>query len=295
MIRTEGLTKSFGKKPVLRGVSLRAEPGEVFGFVGPNGAGKSTFLKCLLHVVKPDGGTIEVDGVDARRQPLEARRRVGYAPGETTLYARMRAAELVDFAIAYHPRADRGRGHALLDLLRVPREQRVGKLSHGMKRKVMLAQAVASNAPVILLDEPMEGLDPEARRLVEDLLRGEAQAGRTIFFSSHDLVSVQRVCDRVAFLRGGRLLEIGTVASFLERAGRVLWIVFRSPQERAALPDGAGLRWAGEGLRWTLEFDGPMEALLPRLQALPLASLRNAAGTLDEVFDALYGPEPEGA
>lgn len=291
MIRTEGLTKSYRDKQVLRGVSLQVQAGEVFGFVGPNGAGKSTFLKCLVGVVHPDGGSIEVAGADARRDALAARRRVGYAPGETTLYARMRAEELLNFAIAHHPHADARRGRELLDRFSVPRSQRVGKLSHGMKRKVLLAQAIASGAPVLLLDEPMEGLDPEARRSVEELLRGEAAGGRTVFFSSHDLASVQRVCDRVAFLRHGRLLEIGTVNGFLERAGRVLWISLREPVERSLLPDGADFTWNGAGTRWILEFRGPLEEALPRLRALPLAGVRNAAGSLEEVFDALYGPE----
>lgn len=292
MIRTEGLAKSYQGKPVLHGVSLHVPAGRVFGFVGPNGAGKSTFLKCLVGVVAPDAGTIILAGIDARAQPLAARRCIGYAPGETTLYARLRAEELLDFALAYHPHADRARGRELLAVLGVPPARRVGKLSHGMKRKLLLSQALACRAPLLLLDEPMEGLDPEARRLVEELLRAEAAAGRTVFFSSHDLGSVQRLCDEVAFLRHGRLLETGPVSGFLERAGRVLWVQLREPVAASALPAGPELRWTGDGRRWKLEFAGPLERLLPRLQALPIAGLRNTGGSLEEVFEALYGPDP---
>lgn len=295
MILTEALRKSYAGREVLRGLSLEVRAGEVFGFVGPNGAGKSTFLKCLVGVARPDSGRILLDGVDARRAPLEARRRAGYAPGETMLYAALRAVELLDLAIAYHPRADRRRGRELLEAFRVPLERKVGRLSHGMKRKLLLAQAIASGAPVLLLDEPMEGLDPEARRAAEELLRAEARQGRTVFFSSHDLSSVQRACDRVAFLRQGRLLEIGTVAGFLERAGRVLRIGLREPVAEAALPRGDGLAWSGSGTSWTLEIQGPLEQALPALRGLPLAGLRNAAGSLEEVFEALYGPEEDAA
>lgn len=290
MIRVSGVSKAYGANLALDGVSLAVEAGEVFGLVGPNGSGKTTLLRCLVGVARPDAGSVEVAGVDALRDGLEARRRAAFAPGETFLYARMRADELLRFAVAYYPRADVELGLALLDRLGVPRRQRVGRLSHGMKRKLLLAQAIAARAQVVLLDEPMEGLDPEARRAVEDLLRGEAAAGRTVFFSSHDLASVQRVCGRVAFLRLGRVLEVGGVGAFLERAGRVLWIELRQPVARAVLPDGAGLRWSGAGTRWTLEFEGHLEDVLARLRGLPLAALRTAA-TLEEVFQALYGPE----
>ena len=159
MIHARNIVKSYGEVDVLRGISLEVERGTIHGFVGPNGAGKSTFLKSIVGVVRLDSGSLHVDGVDAQCDALEVRRRVGYAPAETSLYHRMLAKELLDLAIRYHPGSDRARGLELLDVLGVPPRRRVGALSHGMKRKLILSQAIASNAPLMILDEPMEALD----------------------------------------------------------------------------------------------------------------------------------------
>jgi ABC-2 type transport system ATP-binding protein len=293
----EGVVKRYGAREVLRGVSLAVRPGEIFGFVGPNGAGKTTFLKCVAGVARADGGTIRVNGTDARRDGLAARRMIGYAPGDTAMYDGLSSGAMLRFLIGFHAESDRARGEQLLDALAVP-ARRVRALSHGMKRKVLLAAAIASGAPLLMLDEPMEGLDPEARRLVERLLREEAARGRTVFFSSHDLASVERVCDRVAFLRGGRLMECGPVAAMLERAGAVLWVRFRTPLSAAALPRGRGWSWepAQRGDdehcdRWRLTHDGELAPVLAALALLPVTGLRDASGGLEEVFAALYGPE----
>jgi ABC-2 type transport system ATP-binding protein len=291
MIRTRGIHKAFDGRPVLRGVDLEVARGEIFGFVGPNGAGKSTFLKSLIGVVRADGGEAEIAGVDALRHPLRARREVGYAPGETALYHRMRASELVDFAIRFHPDADRARAAELLERFGLPPAQRVGDFSHGMKRKLLLAQALASGAPVMLLDEPMEGLDPEARRLVEGILREEAAGGRTVFFSSHDLASVERVCDRVAFLRGGRLLQVGTLEELLRPLAGSLPVHLREAREAGELPAVPGGEWSGGGRSWRLRFSGTLEAALPALATLPIERLGSREGGLEELFEALYGPE----
>ena len=291
MIRVEGLRKSYRGTPVLHGVSLEVASGEVFGFVGPNGAGKTTFLKCLLGVVLPDAGQVTIAGVDARRHALRARRNVGYAPGETAMYDSFRVRAMLEFALAFHEDASFERGRALLARFGLPEDRKVRQLSHGMKRKLLLAQAIASGAQVLMLDEPMEGLDPEARRDVESLLAQEAAAGRTVFFSSHDLPSVERVCQRVAFLRGGRLLECGPVDEILARASHTLLVRLREPRELAAMPSGEGMQWSGEGRRWRLAFEGHAEAALARLGELPIATLRDASGGLEEVFEALYGAE----
>lgn len=298
MLVTEGVVKRYGAREVLRGVSLAVRPGEIFGFVGPNGSGKTTFLKCVLGVARADGGAIRVNGTDARRESLAARRMIGYAPGDTAMYDGLSAAAMVAFLIGFHEEADLARGLQLLDDFAIPRRRRLRALSHGMKRKVLLAAAIASGAPLLMLDEPMEGLDPEARRTVERLLREEAARGRTVFFSSHDLASVERICDRVAFLRSGRLMECGPVADLLERAGSVLWVRFRSPLPAGALPRGKGWSWEpaqrldGEHCeRWRLTHQGDLSAVLAALALLPVAGLRDASGGLEEVFAALYGPE----
>ena len=291
MIRVTGLRKVYAGKPVLHGVDLDVHAGEVFGFVGPNGAGKTTLLKCVTGIAHGDAHEIEIAGVDALRRPLEARRKLAYAPSETGMYDSLRVRDMLSFALAFHPRADPERGRALLERFQLPPRRKVRALSHGMKRKLLLAQALACGAEVLLLDEPMEGLDPEARRDVEHLLAAEAAAGNTVFFSSHDLASVERVCDRVAFLRSGQVLECAPVDEVLARAGRFLHLVLREPRTVAELPSADGWEWSGADTRWRLAFPGAVEEVLPRLGELPLTSVRNASGGLEEVFENLYGPE----
>lgn len=295
MIEVHGVQKAFGDQPVLTGIEMQVADGEVFGFVGPNGAGKSTFLKCALGIVKADAGSIrlgqEGDVVEALKDPLGARRRVGYSPGETSLYQSLKAIDFLRFALAHYPNADLERGRELLEVFGLPANKRIKGFSHGMKRKTLLAQALATGAPVLMLDEPMEGLDPDARRTVEHLLSAEAEAGRTVFFSSHDLASVERICDRVAFLRGGRIMETGRISEILARASRILHLTFRHELERSALPTAPGWEWDGAGTRWRLSFTGELAASLMRFEELPLAGIRDGSGRLEDVFESLYGPE----
>lgn len=295
MIEVHGLQKAYGEQKVLTGIELEVADGEVFGFVGPNGAGKSTFLKCVLGIARCDAGKVRLghgdDVVDALRKPLEARRRVGYAPGETSLYQSLKADDFLRFALAHYRGADLAEGRALMERFGLPPRKRIKGFSHGMKRKLLLAQALASGAPVLMLDEPMEGLDPEARRIVESLLVDAAAAGRTVFFSSHDLASVERICDRVAFLRSGRIMETGRIHDILARASRILHLTLEQELEASALPDAPGWSWEGAGTRWRLEFEGELAPTLARLDSLPLIGIRDGSGRLEDVFESLYGPE----
>lgn len=292
MLTIRNLHKSYGTTSVLQGVALQVDPGQTVGIVGPNGAGKTTLLKCIVGVVHPDAGTIAIDGVDAIANALDARRQIGYAPSETSLYHQLRASELLEFAIGFHPQADRALGLSLLDELGVPRRRRIGALSHGMKRKVLLAQAIASGGPLLILDEPMEAFDPAARRVAVTLLREAAAAGRAVLCSSHDLMSTERLCDRVVFLHGGLVLRDGPTGTLLAEAGRLVHVTLRTPIDATALPTHHGWQWTGAGTNWTLVHEGSPEDVLLPLASLPIASIRTGDGSLDEVFAALYA-EPQ--
>ena len=288
MLRIADLAKSYGDHPVLQSVSLEADAGQIVGLAGPNGAGKTTMLKCILGVVHADAGTITVDGVDARAAPLAARRVVGYAPSETALYHGLRAVELLDLAIGFHPAGSPTRGRALLDALEVPPRRRVRNLSHGMKRKVLLAQVLASGSPMLILDEPLEAFDPDARRVAIDLLREAAASGHGILCASHDLASTQVLCDRVAFLSGGLILREGPTGELMAEAGRLVHVVLREERTVDALPAHPGWTWTGTGRAWTLVHGDDPEVAIARLTNLPIASLRSGGASLDEVFAALF-------
>ena len=291
MIRTENLRKDYGAKPVLQGVDLHVHAGEIFGFVGPNGAGKTTFLKCLLGIVRPTSGTIEIAGQEAVGQPLLARQRCAYAPGETALYEQQTGLGFLKFSLAFHPHADAKQGRQLMEEFELPLYQKVREYSHGMRRKLLLAQAIASNADILLLDEPMEGLDPEARRRVSDILRKEAHAGKTVFYSSHDLSSVERICDRVAFLNHGKILECASISEVLSKTSRAIQLIFNRAMTLEELPRAATLHWAGGETRWSLNYEGTLADALFSLKNLPVLSVRDASTSLEEVFAALYTEE----
>ncbi|MDP6940652.1 MAG: ABC transporter ATP-binding protein [Planctomycetota bacterium] len=265
MIQSRDLRKSYGDREVLRGVSLSVQKGEVFGFVGPNGAGKTTFLKCLAGITRPKSGSLEVCGVNVLKNPLAARKRIGYAPGETSLYESMRVKGFLQFCLSFYKTADYSRAIELANEFALPLTQRVRELSHGMKRKLLLIQAITSGGEVILLDEPMEGLDPEARRKVESMLRDLAAQGRTIFFSSHDLSSIERVCNRVGFLRKGELVRCGTLEEVMSDASQFLQLRFQEEDR---------------------------EEIFSALQDLPAQTSR-VSGDLEDVFENLYGPDCE--
>ena len=285
----DDVSHAFGDQQVLQGVSLRIEQGEIVGLIGPNGAGKSTLLRSMVGIIRPDQGSVRVCGTDAVRDSLAARRHVGYAPSETALYHQMTSEQLLAFAIAFHPHADHALGLSLLDTLGVPRTKRLGKLSHGMKRKIVLAQAIASGGPVIVLDEPTEALDPEARRMVEAELRKQAGAGRSVLFSSHDLTSVERLCHRAAFLRQGVIVRSGAADELAAEAGKLLHLEFRSPLNREQLPQRGDWRWQGQATRWSLQHNDAVESVLAVIAELPIDGIRDGGGSLEEVFDALYG------
>jgi ABC-2 type transport system ATP-binding protein len=282
------LCRRFGDHHVLKGISMRLDRGHLLGLIGPNGAGKSTLLRCLLGIIRPDAGTVTIDGLDAVANSRKARRKIGYAPSETALYHRMTAGQLLQFALAFHDTADVKQGRVLLDHFGVPLNRRVRHLSHGMKRKILLAQALASNAPLLVLDEPMEALDPEAKRFVEGLLREAAAQGRAVLFSSHDLASTERLCNRIVFLHDGTVLRDGKAADLIQEAGHMLTLVLRNPMTQSELPSQPGWTWSGGLTRWSLLCDGPMEDTLSGLTSLPILSIRDGSESLEEVFSSLY-------
>lgn len=288
MLQVQEAKKRYGPQQVLAGVSLSVCEGEIVGLAGPNGAGKTTLLKCIVGINRLDSGHVRVDGIDAITHSLAARRLIGYSPSETSLYHRLRAEELLRFAIHYHPTGDVNAGLRLLDELGVPKKRRIGQLSHGMKRKVLLAQALASNAPLLMLDEPMEAFDPSARQAAITLLREAAESGRAVLCSSHDLDGTQRLCDRVVFLNGGRIIREGATGEILEEASRIAHLQFRTALQRTDLPSPKGWIWKGEGRYWTLIYPDVAESIMPDLAQLPIASLRIGDATLDEVFASLY-------
>jgi ABC-2 type transport system ATP-binding protein len=215
MIRTEELNHHYGVKTALQGLNLQVNPGEVLGLLGPNGAGKSTTVKILTGLIRPTSGRALVAGFDVVQQPLEAKRRLGYVPEHPALYDTLTATEFLEVVSSLHhldSASAASRRDELLDLLGLgeARHQRLNAFSKGMKQKVVLAAALIHRPEVLILDEPLDGLDANSARVVKGLLRSLASQGKTILFCSHILEVVERVCTRLVIIDKGRQIAGGS-------------------------------------------------------------------------------------
>jgi ABC-2 type transport system ATP-binding protein len=224
MIRTEALSHSYGTAVALQHLDLHVAPGEIVGLLGPNGAGKSTTVKILTGLIRPSSGRAFVAGFDIVQEALEAKRHLGYVPEQPVVYDALSADEFLEVIAALHHldvEAARRRRDELLDLLDLghARHQRLSAYSKGMKQKVVLAAALIHRPQVLILDEPLDGLDANSARVVKELLRSLATQGRTVLFCSHILEVVERVCSRLVIIDKGRQIAAGTAAEIAAHTG----------------------------------------------------------------------------
>lgn len=223
-VATWGLTRAFGQKIAVNGLNLVVRRGEFFGFLGPNGAGKSTAIKMMVGLLRPSAGLVFVGGVNVWREPLRAKAQIGVLPEQLNLYERLSGREMIEFAGRLYdlPRAEvRRRSAALLDVLGLApdADKLVVDYSVGMRKKVSLAAALIHRPQVLFLDEPFEGIDPVSSRTIRDILRDLTAAGTTIFFSSHIMEVVERLCTRVGIINHGLLIAEGTLQELRARGG----------------------------------------------------------------------------
>ena len=284
-IRLAGLTKYYGPVVGVEGLTLDVEPGEVFGFLGANGAGKTTTIRILLDLLRPSSGSAAILGFDTRRESLEARRRIGYTPGEMPVYPEVTGARYLAFLSALAPaKVSATRIEALLrrfDVSDLDLKRRMRDYSHGMKRKLGIIQALMTDAPVIILDEPTSGLDPLMIEAFAEEIDALARGGRTtIFLSTHILSEVERMCRRFALVRNGRLAATRTLQELRTAAPRRVVVTFSQPVCNAAVVGGAIV--SREPQRWVLDVEGPIGALVTSLSGLPVADVQMESIAVEE-------------
>jgi len=296
-IEARGLTRIYGEGRGIADATLEVARGEKLGFLGPNGAGKTTFIRLMLGLLRPDRGEVRVMGHDVAADRMRALAEVGYLPGELELYPGLRGATVLDVLGRLHPRPPVLRGE-VLEVLGLPGadlRRRVREYSRGMKQKLALVSALQHDPPLVILDEPTGGLDPVVQLRLLDWLDGRARAGRTVVLSSHVLAEVESLCDRVAMVRGGRLLPVREVNGLGLGAMRSVAVRFGTPVDPGAYAvDGlGGVEVDGDVHRFTLS--APPAPLLARLAGLPVADLTMEPVRLEDAFRALYAPEAAGA
>ena len=217
-ILARGLSRRFGAKQALSPVDLEVAPGEIVGLIGPNGSGKSTLLRCLTGVVRKDAGQVTIDGEALRGDGVNIRRRVSYSPGEVNAYGELSGAGQLSWLLRGRDGDTHARAQELAEELGLPLKKRVRTYSHGMKRQLLFAAAIAPDVRVRLLDEMTEGLDPSMRAGILDRLRADADKGTAILLSSHHFGEIDRVCDRLIFINEGEKLSEESPQSIAERA-----------------------------------------------------------------------------
>jgi len=296
-IETQRLEKKFpdGVKAITE-LDLRVEHGEVFGYLGPNGAGKSTTIRLLLDLIRPTAGRILVLGRDSRREGVEARRRMGYVPGDLRLSDRLTAREQLDSLARLRGGVDDDLRERLCERFGVVLDRPIRHLSKGNRQKVGLVQAFMHRPDLVVLDEPSSGLDPLLQAELRSLVRETAAEGRTVFLSSHSLDEVQHVADRVGIIRAGRLAHVDSVERLRERALRHITIVFAEAVDstRFATLDGVRVENADGRVLHLSAPEPAMDAVVKEAAAHPVVDLVSQPADLEEIFLDLYEESPNG-
>jgi ABC-2 type transport system ATP-binding protein len=217
MLELEGVVKRYGKFTAVKGVNLAVPRGEIFGFLGPNGAGKTTTIRMVAGVLRPTSGAIRIGGADLARDPMVAKGKIGYIPDRPYLYEKLSGGEFLRFVAGLWGKdeaAAERRADGLLELfsLREWKDELLESYSHGMRQKLLITSALVHQPQLIVVDEPMVGLDPRSARILKELFRAFVQSGGTVFLSSHTLEVVEAVCDRIAIIREGDIISRGTMA-----------------------------------------------------------------------------------
>ena len=225
MIQLEEVTKKYRRLVAVHRLSLRVDRGEVFGFLGPNGAGKTTTIRMISGLIRPTEGTVRVGGIDVLEDPIRAKSLMGFIPDRPFLYEKLTGLEFLSFIAGLynlnHSSSPNGRILELLELLELNhwRDELIESYSHGMKQRLVMCAALLHQPKVLIVDEPMVGLDPKAARLVKDVFRDQAQKGTTIFMSTHSLEVAQEVCQEVAIIQAGKIIATGTPEALRKQTG----------------------------------------------------------------------------
>jgi len=223
MIRLTKLSKRYGAFTAVDGIDLHVPRGELFGFLGPNGAGKTTTLRMIAGILQATSGQVEVAGIDLARDPVAAKARLGFIPDRPFIYEKLTGAEFLRFVAGLYGQEGKQvehRAHELLALFDLEewRDELVESYSHGMRQKLIISSAFVHRPEVIVVDEPMVGLDPKAARILKDLFRAYTQRGNTIMMSTHTLEVAEGMCDRIGIIQGGKIRACGTMEELRRNA-----------------------------------------------------------------------------
>jgi ABC-2 type transport system ATP-binding protein len=293
-VAIEGLTKHFGPTVALDGLTLDVERGEVFGFLGPNGAGKTTTVRLLLGLLRPTAGRASLLGLDPWRDTVPLHRRLGYVPGEAAIWPQLTGGETLELLGNLHGAVDTAYRTELLDRFDLDPTKKGRSYSKGNRQKVGLVAALATRAELLVLDEPTSGLDPLMEVVFRGCIHEARDRGQTVFLSSHILSEVEALCDRVAMLRSGRLVDVGSLDQLRRLSAHHVDVTFAGdPPQLDGVPGVEVVETNHRRVR--LRTQGSPDALVKALAAHEVVELTSREPSLEELFLAYYGGDPEGA
>jgi ABC-2 type transport system ATP-binding protein len=290
-VRTEGLAKSFGATVALRPLDLEVAEGEVLGYLGPNGAGKTTTIRLLLGLIRPSAGRAEIFGVDAQAHPAEAHRRLVYVPGEANLWPGLTGGQALHLLGRVQGTVDAAYREELIGRFQLDPSKRIRAYSKGNRQKVLLIAALSARADLLVLDEPTTGLDPLMEQTFRECIGQARERGQAVFLSSHILSEVEALSDRVAILRAGELVEVGTLAQMRHLSALSVDATFdAAPPDLSKIPGVTAVDVEGNRVR--CQVVGSVEPLLGVLAASGVHQLLSREPSLEELFLAHYGSGP---
>ncbi len=290
VIETKALSVYYGRHRGILDVDLRIEEGEVFGFLGPNGAGKTTAQRVLMDVIRPTAGVARMFGKDCQKEGVAARDRIGYLPGELSLYENMKASQFFKMYFSLQKsNTDRRYWQTLAERLDLDTSRKIRELSRGNKQKVGVVAAFMSKPDLLILDEPTSGLDPLVQQTVMELVREANQAGSTVFFSSHILSEIQAVCDRVGIIREGQMVATERVQDMTRQQFKRLRINFATMPPADAFNQEGVKEITRDEQGVLLEIRENLDQVLKTAAPFGITDIETIPVTLEEIFLAYYG------
>jgi ABC-2 type transport system ATP-binding protein len=287
VIEVNHLTKYYGKARGIIDLSFHVEEGEIFGFIGPNGAGKSTTIRLLLSLIRPTSGSATIFGKDCIEYGPQLRRDIGYLPSEVFYYDRMKVIELLKYSASFYDGNNTQRMHELAELMELELNRRIEDLSYGNRKKVGIVQGLLHQPKLLFLDEPTAGLDPLMQRKSFELIRQENERGVTVFFSSHILGEVQRMCNRVAIIKEGRIIEIADIRTLQQNNYKKVRVAAGDVDAAYFdMPGVTNLEQRDGAVRFF--FKGDINAITAKIGAIPVSDVTIEEPTLEEIFMHYY-------
>ena len=288
IIETQHLTKYYGKARGILDVDLEIHEGEIFGFIGPNGAGKSTTIRTLLNLIYPTSGTGKVFGLDIIREAKAIKKQIGFMPSEVNYYDNMTVAELLRYSANFYEGDGEARIEKFAQLFDVDLTKEIVDLSTGNKKKISIVQSLLHRPKLLILDEPTNGLDPLMQARFFEVLRQENEQGTTIFFSSHILGEVQKLCKRVAIIKEGRIIKIEEIETLRKRQLKRIRVEFRQAIDQNKFKLNGIHLFDMQNNVANFLFAGEINELLQVLAQKNIGNLTIEEPTLEEIFMHYY-------